>query len=504
MPLTDHRSGVMRTLRVVTAATVVALVAACGSTVPPAQLGAPASVRPSGELAGPPTAAPAPGATAGTGSTGVVTGPGGIVTGPGATSTVGPTTGPVSPGALGSSRVTGPISLGVLYLVNDAAAPAGIDNGNTITASRVMHAYVDSWNHSGGIGGRRIDPVYFGVHSYNNNYEGQIAAACSAFTEDHHVAAVLMQLQYYSEQLLGCLRQANVPLISGDFTAPDRQDARRFPLFVTPLSQVGEDRESAVVRHLVDDRFLSARNRVGVIVEDCGVDNRIYSNGLVPALRQAHVPLGSTFRTQCFQSVQDFGAQTSQMSGAVLQFRQDRVDRVMVVSAGAEANIVFAFSEVAENQRYRPGYGLSSVAIPVALQLNVAPAQMQNMRGVGWLPVLDTTVRSQSPATPTGNACLKRLRDQGVDAQTQTDRWTAYSGCEVFALYDRLLRATAGNADPAAVLGAVPAVMRSYVAAATIDGHVGVRNGRPTPSVGRIFAYDSAHGFHYVSGSFGL
>ncbi len=400
--------------------------------------------------------------------------------------------------------MTAPISLGVLYAVNDGAEQAGINNGNTITPGRVMHAYVDDWNHSGGIGGRRIDPVYVGMHSYDNSYEGQLAAACSSFTEDNHVAAVLMQLQYYSEQLLNCLGRAHVPLISGDFVAPDRQDARRFPLFVTPLTQVGEDRESAVVRHLAADGFLTSRSRVGVIVEDCPVDNRIYGNGVVPALRQAGVPLTSTFRTQCFQSIQDFGTQTSQMSSAVLQFRQDGVDRVMVVSAGAEANIVFAFSEVAENQGYRPGYALSTVAIPIALQLNAPPQQMQNMRGVGWIPVLDTTEKAQAPVTPTGRACLQRLRRQGVVTQTATDRWTAYSGCEAFTLYDELLRATSGSSDPAAVLGALPQVGRSYVAAATVGGRLGVSDGRVTPSVGRVFAYDAAHTFHYVSRSFGL
>ena len=503
----------MRLARAVAGAAVAVLVAGCGSTLQntgaEAQDGLVPGVGPTGDglSSGVPLA---PGATTGPGADGlsvpggVVTGPGGTVTGPGGTSTLGPTSGAVSPGAPSGARITAPISLGFLYAVNDGAAPAGIDNGNTITPGGVMRALVDSWNDSGGIGGRKIEPVYAELHSYSSNYEQQIAAACSTFTEDNHVVAVLATFQYYSEQLLNCLAEDNVLLVSGDFVAPDRQDAQRYPLFVTPLSQIGEDRESSVVRHLAADGFLSSRNRVGVIVEDCAVGNRIHQNGLVPALRDAGVPLASTFRTSCFQSLQDFGSQTSQMSSAVLQFRRAQVDRVMVVSAAAEANIVFAFSEVAENQGYRPGYALSTVAIPIALQLNAPAPQMQNMRGVGWLPVLDTSLRSQVPATPTAAKCLRRLKDEGVTTQSSTDRWTAWSGCEVFSLYGALLGATRGNADPATLLGVMPQVVPSYVAASTNRGALGTRGNRVAPRLGRIFAFDSAKKFHYVGGTFQL
>ena len=484
-----------------------ALLAGCGTTVSSDQVGAGTSAAAvDGGLGVPSPSASAGSSVPGTGDSGTdvgsgVVGSGGSAVPRGTSSSTGAGT---TPGGSGGAHVTGPVSLGLLYTVNDGAAPAGIDNGNSITPSQAMHAYVASWNHSGGLDGRTIKPVYFAMHSYNNDYEQQIAAACAAFTQDNHVAAVVMELQYYSEQLLTCLGRAGVPLFSGDFTAPDRQDAHDYPLLITPMTQLGEDREASVVRHLADDGFLSSRSHVGVIVEDCPVDERIYDNGVVPALRGAHVPLASTFRAQCFQSLQDFGAQTSQMSSAVLQFRRAGVDRVMVVSAGAEANIVFAFSEVAENQGYRPGYALSSVAIPVALELNAAPAQMQNMRGVGWLPVLDATSRDQSPPTAAGQSCLDRLGQQGVSAKSQADRWTAYSACEGFLLYDAVLRATSGNTDASAVLGAVPSVVSSKIAAATIGAHLGVSGGRVVPTTGRVFAYDSKDQFHYVGGTFRL
>jgi hypothetical protein len=129
---------------------------------------------------------------------------------------------------------------------------------------------------------------------------------------------------------------------------------------------------------------------------------------------------------------------------------------------------------------------------------------MENMRGVGWLPVLDTSLRSQTPTTPTGRLCLRRLKDQGVTPQSATDVWTAWNACESFVLYDALLRASSGSSDAATLLGLVPAVASSYVSASTVNGRVGTRGGRVVPLKGRIFAFDEERQFHYVGAPFRL
>src|SRR5439155_19261289 len=141
--------------------------------------------------------------------------------------------------------------------------------------------------------------------------------------------------------------------------------------------------------HLKTSGWLTSRNRIGVVIEDCPVDQRIYHDGVAPTFSRDGLTVASSFATQCFQSLQDFGTETSQMSTAVVRFRSKAVDRVMFVSQSAEANLALAFSEVADNQDWHPGYALSSVSIPEALAQNVPPSQLANMRGVGWLPVVD-------------------------------------------------------------------------------------------------------------------
>src|SRR4051794_37964012 len=168
-----------------------ASVAACGTTVH-----SPAGVRAAQDGSGlsVPTTAPSPGSATGQpGETG--TGPAGAV--PGSTSPGGRSAG-VGPGSItgtgptvipaGSS--TGPIKVGFMYSVNDAAESAGVDNHTSINAGNVMHTLVASYNEHGGFSGRHIEPVYASIRSSSNDFEGDLAAACAKLTQDNHVAVV--------------------------------------------------------------------------------------------------------------------------------------------------------------------------------------------------------------------------------------------------------------------------------------------------------------------------
>jgi len=411
--------------------------------------------------------------------------------------------GVTSPPATGPANHS-PVTLGVLYTVNDGAESAGINNGNGYSLNQVMHAFVDSYNANGGIGGRHIDAVYAELHSAGNDYEGALQAVCATFTQDHHVAAVIADLGYHSDILVSCLAKANVPLITGDWDAPDQQDAAKYPLFVTPIALVGDTRVNAVVSHLAASGFLQAKNRVGAIVEDCPVDERVYQDALVPAVRRAGLTLAATYRPRCFQSIQDYGGQASDIQGAVLQFNRAGVDRVIVVSEAAEANVVNLFAQGADAQHYLPGYALSSVAAPSVLALNVPASQLANMQGVGWLPSVDTQNSQQSPPTSTGSRCVAQLAKQGLRPTSNADYTYLYGACDSFAVYEAALRATNGDTATSAVMRALAAIGRSYVAASTVNGQLTVDgNGRIGAATGRLFAWVGGK-FQYTSGAFRL
>ena len=406
------------------------------------------------------------------------------------------------PGSTSASR--GPIELGILYTVNDGAQSAGVNNGNNFTLEAAVHALVASYNRTGGIGGRRIKPVYAQIHSASDDYETQIQAACAAFTQDHHVAAVLSNLGYYSDNLLACLGHASVPMVSGDWGGPDKTDARQFPLFITPDALLGESRMSAMVAHLTSTGFLSSSNRIGVVIEDCPIDHRVYENGLLPALHRAGLTVAGTTQPKCFQAIQDLSGEASNMQSAVLQFRQHQVDRVMFVSQGSEANLAFLFMRGADAQHWTPGYALTSTAAPTILAANAPAGQLANAKGLGWLPVLDSVLPSQTAPTAAGRACLNRMKREGIQPASSADYAYSYGPCDTFALYDDLLHATAGDASASAVLHAASMIGGQFAASYTLSGQEMLADGRIAAGVGRLFAYVAGRGFEYTGGSFAL
>jgi ABC-type branched-subunit amino acid transport system substrate-binding protein len=444
--------------------------------------------------------------------------PGGVASGPGAAGSGGvlAPAGGIAPGSSGgtapgtttttSARITSPIEVGILYSVNDGAESAGVDNGNTFSTSRAVHAMVASYNHTGGIGGRQINPVYAEVHSASNDYDSQFQAACAAFTQDHHVAFVVTAVGFYSDTLLTCLTKAGVPIVGADYTAPDRTGAGLYPSYLTPIVPLADTRYADEVQRMTASGFLTRTSRVGVVIEGCPVDDRVYKNALEPALRGAGLTVVSTSRSRCFMSLQDLGGMASDTQNAVLQFRSQNVDRVMFVSESAEGNLVLVFSRAADAQQYTPGYVLDSTGAPAILAANLPPSQLANMRGVGWIPALDTQDRAQLRPTPAASACLSRFKHEGIQPTSNADLNTAYSTCDGFGFSEAVLRATRGNAAEQSFIAALDAIGSSFQAATTVDSRVVVsRSRRAGAGAGRLFAFTGGcNCFRYAGGSFPL
>jgi hypothetical protein len=481
---------------------VLASAAACGTTV-----GNTAGLRPGQAGAGLslPTPAPSTGVTdragsARSGPTGGVgqsisvgDGPAPVASGP--TPSVAPGTGPVA----GSS---GPIKVGFMYSVNDAAETAGVDNNTSINGGNVMRALVASYNHEGGFAGRRIDPVYASLRSSSNDFEGDLAAACAKLTQDNHVAAVISAIGLYSESFYACLAKSGTPVIAGD-TGPDLYDARAFPNLFTPDSMLGDTRVIEVVERLHASGWLSTRDKMGVVIEDCPINQRIYANSLAPELRRLGIAVAATAQPQCFQAISDLGAISTEMGGAVARFRQRGVTKVIFVSQAQEGTIAYEFMLAAGNQGWYPGYALSSASFATTLQTQsgVPAREFRNARGVGWSPPTDTVKRSDWTMTSTTRECMKQVRAQGLRPSTAVDNVYVETVCDPFVLYDAALRSTRGDATATAVQTGLRVAGRSFVSSYSVSGATGFwDHGRLTPAQGRMFSYVPAQGGFVYTG----
>src|SRR5205085_1607631 len=84
---------------------------------------------------------------------------------------------------------------------------------------------------------------------------------------------------------------------------------------------------------------------------------------------------------------------SQQLQSAVLQFRSQQVDHVMFTPDGGNATLLF--SEVAENQGYRPRYAMNSDNLP-ELWYQVPPAQRPGALNISF-SLLDLTGEDNSP-----------------------------------------------------------------------------------------------------------
>jgi hypothetical protein len=500
-------SPLFRRARVVAAVAVIAFAAACGTTVavPPASQGnAGLSGAAAGNGLGPTTAPAAGGAvTAPQGSGGVATTSGGAA--PQVSAAAGQSS-QAEVTAQGATAARGPVKVGLIYTYNDdAAAAAGVNNGNTFTLKAAYDAMVKAYNARGGIAGRRIIPVSVQLSSNSTSLQADMQAACDKFTQDEHVAVVLSGIGLFSEAFSHCLAKAGVPQITSDYALGDTRAMAAIPTLLGVTTLTVDDRETALLKHMTSVRRLTPSNKLGVVVEGCPYNQRAYTQTVEPLAKQLGVPVAQKVESRCFESIGDLGGLGSDMQNAVLRFQTAGITHVMFVSGSVEGNAMFLFATAADTQGYHPTYLLTSAAVAAVQETNTPKGQLANAYGVGWIPAIDA-----SRSTLTGAAGKRCLRDlhaaSGITPQGPTDRYYAASTCDVFALYDAALRLDQGASDARSVMSSVTGLGTGFAAAASFAESTDFRGGRRTGAAqARQFAWSGTCScFGYTGQPFSL
>jgi hypothetical protein len=504
------RSGVtppsVARLRAAAVATLLALATACGTTAepPPASLGdtglpAPASSDGLGGVTSRVRGAAVPLGSSDVGTTATTRDGTGQVNAP-----AGATAAPVPGGGPVADRR--PIKIGMIYTYNDdAAAAAGVDNGNTFTSKATFDAMVKAYNARGGVAGRRIVAVAVELSSNSTSLSSDLQAACDNFTQDEHVAVVFSAIGLFSEAFSACLAKAGTPQITGDYSMGDARSvaAVRTLLGVTTLTV--DDRETALLTHMTSVRRITRADKLGVVVEGCPYNRRAYTSTVEPLAKRLGVPVVETLESRCFEDIGDLGGLGSDMQNAVLRFQTRGITHVVFVSGSVEGNAMFLFATAAETQGYHPTYLLTSAAAAAVQEANTPKAQLANAYGVGWIPALDV---GHSPLTgAAAKRCLQDLHStSGIMPQSAVDRYYAASTCDVFAMYDAVLRADRGASDARSVMAAVGGLGTGFAAAASFGESTDFRGGRRTGAAqARQFAWTAACGcFDYTGPPFSL
>ncbi|TMC47773.1 MAG: ABC transporter substrate-binding protein [Chloroflexi bacterium] len=375
----------------------------------------------------------AAGGTGGSGGTGSGSAPGSTATGsssapgstgPGATGRgslgpggSGPGSGPSGIAASTNGGLDGPgvtsttVRLGFVYVTNTQAANNAFgfkvaDVGNEQSEEQALVAYV---NHHGGIAGRQIQPVYVAVDNAQAESDPTIGEeVCHKLTEDYHVFAVIGGAGPPDDaNANACYAQAGTLNFDAQ-AAVDLTFLKQASPYIWPTEEAALDRTMRMeIGGLQNRGFFSGspNHKLGVVIAQDPVNDRVYQQVTLPALQAAGVRSPDTFYVP-HDTVSDIA---NTMKQAVVHFQVDGVTNVIFQGGGSYGvgSYAILFMVDAASQHYNPRYGLSSDDAPVALAQNVPEDQLQGALAVGISPGTDTDDQhyGQWPFTPGEKKC---------------------------------------------------------------------------------------------------
>lgn len=458
-----------RATLVATAATAL-LVAGCGSTVQTAQapLSSGAGV---GTTNGP---APAGGSNLSVpagGNAAAVSGTPGFVAGgglsssstTGASATTGGTSATTGSAPAVPAASKGPIQLGFIVTNTSNAGSLGINAGQTYTDKQLYNALVAAMNKSGGINGRKIQPVYGVTDTASANWNSDFQAACAKFTQDNHVAAVLGYIFVFLDSFESCLAKAGVPHLYGGYQPGDVSQQREYPGLVSTTAPTSDVHWQVGLEGAVTSGLLTPKNKLGIIVDTCANDDKAFNRVAVPYLKAHHITY-ETVVGQCSQGQSDTGSASAQIQNAELQFRSQGVDTVFVEGVPA-----LLFAEDAESQHWYPTYLMTFAG--AAFESNVPTDQLKNFHGFGMIPSVDVDPLHQPYAwNASEKRCLDMLKSQGLTPQAYNDYFEAFTTCDSLFLYAAALKADGGQTAVGPVISALSSVIGRTLLSSTYAG----------------------------------
>ena len=505
----------MRSFRLVAATLALTLSAACGSTVQ-------ARTSSTSALTGGDGLAPsATGGQLGGGSDattgGSTVGSTGAVGG--STATSGGTTGlpdPTDGATLPGPRHVTSMRVGVIYLKGLDQAYAALGASSKSSDSHAAYEAVFRAINKGDLaGGVKLVPTYYAIDASSTQSQAtQIEAACQYFTADHPSDIVVSYTRGSGGGLPHCLAAKGIPLVNG-FSEANSDDATfaANPLYWEP-SQLSLDAvEKLIAHHLVTSHYLDARwpsatscattngPRLGVVTFDRPEWRAAYSRSLAPAFKALGHPVYDVIYIAVSGSTAEQVSQASTgAQSAVLKFSSECVDHVVFVSNVA---LDYLFMDVAEQQGYRPRYGLSSLeAPPIAMgSLTNAANQLHGAMGPGWSPYSDVDVADfDATAKAPAAQCIRILSAAQVAPTDNNSATLALPACEgplfVAAVVSRWARANVSTS----LLDVVDALGSSYRPVGAYGAQLEPRRHFGAASY-RAFAFsDGCSCFRYTSG----
>jgi ABC-type branched-subunit amino acid transport system substrate-binding protein len=336
------------------------------------------------------------------------------------------------------------IRIAFAYAVDQEKANEAVGAGEITGGPQkdAWDAVIEDVNADGGIAGRTVVPVYYEYNALApESEEVQDQAACERLTNDEEVYAVLGagNTQTFAE----CVDDAGLWAFSSDLSQLDGETMARYAHYFEP-SGFNLDRVArATVASLGARDFFPQDAVVGVLTHDNPYFDHALNESLLPALSDLGITPAEVAQVTLADTEQEIEQMSTQLSSAVLRFKQSGVTHVVILEASG--GIMLLFGGAADAQKYRPRYGLSSHSGNSAIAPLLPPTQLEGALSIGWAPLLDLSEAdgADHEASPAEERCLDLMRENGITFDSTNATVIALGYCELLWLVQQAIEAAA-------------------------------------------------------------
>ena len=282
--------------------------------------------------------------------------------------------------------------------VSSPTANCGSSDEHEITA---MGKYI---NAHGGIAGRHVDVVIYHTTFTGLPFAESYQQACTYFTQDNPVYAVLSQNGIFGESN-ECFAEHHIITLNPQTYPYDSVDYAKYsPYLYSPDHPRANRWVQAYIDGLYNGGFFSGSGvKVGLVRYNFPETTLVTNSVLVPALTAHHLSLTEDAVLTPPASADALGALQTAITTTVLKFKAAGVNRVIFFTD--EGSVDLYWYSVAKSQNYYPRYGLSSNQ-DIAVFISLAPkGSFKGAMGVGWDPFYDVQVAQDPGATAATELC---------------------------------------------------------------------------------------------------
>ena len=325
---------------------------------------------------------------------------------------------------------------------------------------RVWQVVVNAVNSTGGIMGRRLEPVFLP----NQPTPEEI---CTFFTEEEEVIAVATD---EVPDAARCLGDAGVATLAHAY-ALWSSDYREAPRAVAALGITYERANQLYIDGLYQQGFFNGDHKIGLIRWDTPEYAQLSEGVVKPALARYGLEIEEeVLISDVMNQSQVSNAQADAVNGAE-RFKKAGVDRVLTLDNASY--ILPEFTDYAERQEYYPRYGLNSL---IGGEWDMHRNQLKGAVGIGWMPWLDLEPDDAYRHGSDGaRRCVDLMVAAGEEDQVDTYNeaiWTS-SICDAVLLLKAAVEAGAPSITADSIVWGAESLGTSFQSANTLRTRFG-------------------------------